>query len=59
MQKSDEDLARTLTARASEYLDEAAAIEAAKPPVTDAPQQGGEQAEQPQPNETDDPEKKQ
>jgi hypothetical protein len=35
LETSDEELARTLAERASEYFDRAAAIEAAKPSVAD------------------------
>jgi hypothetical protein len=61
MTTEDEELAQLLATRAGEYLDQARALEAATPPIGEAPQHVAQQAEQPQPDDpakTDDPEEK-
>jgi hypothetical protein len=48
LQSTDEEIARALTARASEYLDQAAALEAAHPP-SKASEHVAQEADDPQP----------
>jgi hypothetical protein len=50
IQGPDEEIARELTARASEYLDQAAALEAAQRPPEE-PERVAREADEPQPNE--------
>ena len=50
LQNPDEELRRMLAVRASEYLDQALAIEAGQPPLSEAPQLVPEQSEDPQQN---------
>ncbi len=50
MKMEDEELAQLLATRASQYLDQARALEAAVPPIGEASQHAAQQAEQPQPD---------
>jgi hypothetical protein len=50
MESPDEDTARAPTVRASEYLDQASALEAARP-ASEAREQVSQKADEPQPNE--------
>jgi hypothetical protein len=48
LQSPDEEIARELTARDSEYLDQAAALEAV-PPAAEPPERAAREADVPQP----------
>ena len=48
LQNPDEELRRMLAVRASEYLDQASAIEAGQPSLSEAPQLVPDQSEHPQ-----------
>ena len=50
LQNPDEELRRMLAVRASEYLDQALAIEADQPAPSEAPQPVSQQSEHPQQN---------
>ena len=58
MKTDDPKLAELLATMAGQYLDEARTLEATKPPIVETPQRVPQQAEQPQPDKSDDPEKK-
>ena len=50
LKNPDEELRRMLAVRASEYLDQALAIEAGQPPPSEAPQLVPQQSDHPQQN---------
>jgi hypothetical protein len=58
MKIDDPKLAEALATRAGQYLDEARALESTKPPIVETLQRVPQQAEQLQPDKSDDPEQK-